>query len=244
MTNSLALYAIHGFLGAPSDWDVLTPFVFTLNIIAKDIFKVSPPEGGFEKWAEKFNQNAKEKEATHRVLLGYSLGGRLALHALLQKPSLWSAAIFISSHPGLDDQRQREHRINEDCVWSKRFQNDSWMSLMSDWNSRLIFHNTFEPVRQESAYSRKQLSEALFHWSLGKQEFLWPQLVQVRTPVLWLTGENDASSWSKYQTGPFVNPRSEVKIIPGAGHRALWDQPKLIGESIYNFIKEALQPCC
>jgi pimeloyl-ACP methyl ester carboxylesterase len=71
--------------------------------IAIDPYQIAQPEQGFLKWAQEFNK-ALPKEP---ILLGYSMGARLCMHALLE--SCPKALILISSHPGLKTQLEKKN---------------------------------------------------------------------------------------------------------------------------------------
>ena len=73
-----------------------------------------------------------------RALLGYSMGGRLALHALLEDSNPWQAAIIISAHPGLEDEKEREARIASDAEWASKALMGTWESFTDDWNAQPI----------------------------------------------------------------------------------------------------------
>jgi 2-succinyl-6-hydroxy-2,4-cyclohexadiene-1-carboxylate synthase len=234
--NDLAptLYAIHGFLGLSTDWEVLNPLNLPIkDIIPIDIYNISPPSQGFNAWARNLNALV-EKDKTPRILMGYSLGGRLAMHALLAQPSLWDAAIFISTHPGLDCPEQKKIRLHADLSWSQKFQTESWNTLISAWNSQPVFKNSTSLQREEIDYSRECLADTLKYWSLGHQENLRPFLQKQPLPILWLRGRDDASSAIAPE---LVHPDSKLALIPQAGHRVLWDQPQLVHQQLFDFIK-------
>jgi len=140
MTRSkIVLYALHGFLGKPSDWKDLFQKSDLQTIHAVDIFNAFSLDS-LTDWIEGFNQSIERKRAgSLRVLMGYSLGGRLALHALFQNPTLWDAAIIISAHPGLSSDNEKHQRLSIDEEWACRFENEPWDELMQAWNSRDVF---------------------------------------------------------------------------------------------------------
>ena len=179
---------------------------------------------------------------------GYSLGGRIALHALLQNPHPWSAAVIVSAHPGLLSKEDRNQRIQTDERWADRFENDNWEQTLSDWNSQTVFQKGIrqksigEPVREVSAYSRKALADSLRFCSLGVQEDLRNRLKTLSTPLLWVAGENDLKFVAlSEEIAALRNPHITVQTIPRSGHRVLFDQPGTLGQRIQEFIKYAVK---
>ena len=73
------------------------------------------------------------------MLLGYSLGGRLALHALLHAPELWAGALVVGADTGLADPKEREARVRWDAAWAERFLNEPWEDVLRDWDAQAVF---------------------------------------------------------------------------------------------------------
>ena len=102
---------LHGFLGVPSDWNGVVEclkFEFedsevkpTYHVL--DYFnqpKLSP-RNSFENVAGEFvNVIESITTSSRRVLVGYSLGGRLALHIFEKNPGLFERLVCVSTNPG------------------------------------------------------------------------------------------------------------------------------------------------
>src|SRR3954451_3505333 len=159
MTNDQrpTIVALHGFLGRGSDWDFLRDDGFD---VATPPLDAIPPRGD--------------------VLLGYSLGGRLALHALLAGAS-YTRAIFVSTGLGLE--YGREERRAADEHWAERFEHDDWASLMRDWNAQPVFGG-HEAVREERDYDRAALARQLREWSPGVLPAVASRLPDLAIPTL------------------------------------------------------------
>ena len=230
------IHALHGFLGSPEDWYSLgfeeVEDFFTVHLF-KDLPIIS-----FDEWARQFNQCVAEGEDCREkpLLMGYSLGGRLGLHALLQQPNNWKAAIFMSTHPGLKSTQERDLRIAADEKWAKRFEDEPWDSLMQDWNAQNIFKNV-APHRSEGENSRLVFSSALKIWSLGNQQDLSQELAVLNMPILWIVGAEDEKFYKIAQQLEFKHPQSTVYAIPEAGHRVLWEQSEKCKLKISEFIR-------
>ena len=237
--NDWTLFALPGFLGIPQDWNFLFPQHPSIKSL--DIFSSFSIEGLWE-WAECFNAWVQQKSSNSpRALIGYSLGGRLALHAVLQNPNLWHGAIIISAHPGLKNPTEKEERLALDHHWAQRFEKEPWEPLMRDWNARTVFEkDPFIFKRQEKDYSRNSLACALRKWSLGIQDNLLLELQHLNMPLLWLTGADDSHYSSLANQIVLKHPFSNVLNIPKAGHRVPWQQPEIFHEQLNQFLKGTL----
>lgn len=235
------LYALHGFLGRPSDWtDLLKGSAFGRNLQSIDLFKDSPLP--LSEWGKHFNEEAAKRDRGPRMLMGYSLGGRLALHALIQNPNLWDAAIIISAHAGLDLKQDKQQRRHGDEKWANRFEVEAWDGLMQAWNGRPVFdHDDFCFQRKESDYVRSRLAEALRVWSLGNQEYLLPSIEALDLPILWIVGEQDSFYAEQGKKVKLQHSGSRVWVASGAGHRVPWQQPEQFLGQVHDFIELSLR---
>lgn len=249
------IIALHGFLGRPDDWHRLFQgHALQDHVKAIDLFK-DVPISDLCDWAGEFNRyvggrgtssgrgmgkgkGTKSGKGTGKVLLGYSLGARLALHALLQKPESWDAAVIISGHMGLASEEERAKRKEVDEHWARRFENDRWETLLRDWNGREVFQkDTFHFVRNEEDYVRSTLALALRKWSLSNQERLTDRICQLPIPILWIAGEEDHTyaRQALQVQDTFAHPLSKVVVVPQAGHRMPWQYPQQFVSEISNF---------
>lgn len=229
------LYALPGFLGLQSDWAALkTELPF--SIIPIDPYQIARPEQGLSKWAREFSK-ILETAKKPPILLGYSMGARLCMHALLENSNLFKAMVLISGNPGLQTQQERKERLAVDHLWAKRFQKESWETLMCAWNSRSVFSTT-TITRYEKDYCRSSLSSALINWSLAHQVDFSLELERASFPILWITGKLDKAYSNRLKTLKFSHPLSQGKIIPSSGHRVPWEQPKAFFSTLNQFLLE------
>lgn len=227
------IVALHGFLGCPSDWQALGMD----NLQAIAINRLTEWTT-MEEWATAFNYLIASQAYTEKpILMGYSLGGRLALHALIQQSDYWQAGIIISAHPGLAAKEDRQKRLQEDKEWASRFETEQWNTLMKAWNSRAaLASGHFQFERKEEDYSRKDLASLLSRTSLAKQADLQELIEQLPMPLLWITGEKDAAYVKLAECLSFAHPFSKWKNIAHAGHRVPWEQPALFKQAIQSFL--------
>lgn len=168
------------------------------------------------------------------ILLGYSMGGRLALHALITDPQKWKAAIIVSAHPGLTEEKE-ERRI-KDLEWAALSARD-WESFLQEWNQQSILDSLPEGLHQADISDQKNVSQSFENWSLGNQKDLRPELPKITCPVLWITGEHDPKFTTLAKEACELLPNSEHLVIANSGHRAPWDQPSKFRAVINDFLK-------
>ena len=224
--------ALSGFLGDKSDWNH-----FSLSPLhAVDILDYR--EANFSSWAERFNGQIFNQTSAPRCLIGYSMGGRLALHALIQDPPLWDCAVIISAHPGLQNSQERRRRRVSDEAWAERFEHESWSKLLSAWNSQAVFqHSSSTFQRDESQFDRERLANLLRWGSLGAQDDLRETIFSIHLPILWLVGEGDEKFVQICSSLKFHHPLSKVVALPGCGHRVPWDEPALFEKTVLTFCR-------
>ena len=113
------LWCLHGAVGMAADWDHLAERMAVSGHEVKALDLWSYLEGGecsFQEFGRKICEEARREEHPP-LLVGYSMGGRLALHALLEDSEAWSGAMIVSAHPGLQDEGERLLRMATDAEW-------------------------------------------------------------------------------------------------------------------------------
>jgi 2-succinyl-6-hydroxy-2,4-cyclohexadiene-1-carboxylate synthase len=169
----LKLFCLPGFLGLSSDW---TSVLGTgAEIQALDWFTPAVPGdlrealgAGLVKTGQWVNRFARQFNGP-RVLMGYSLGGRIGLHALVNQPELWAGAVIISAHPGIEQSNEEEKaaRFEADHRWSLRWRSDSWDEVIRDWNSQPVFQG-FPALDRKAKDFAHWLGRAIFGPCFGR----------------------------------------------------------------------------
>jgi 2-succinyl-6-hydroxy-2,4-cyclohexadiene-1-carboxylate synthase len=175
-----------------------------------------------------------------RVLLGYSMGGRLALHALLEKNHPWQAAVIVSAHPGLESEVDRDSRRASDAAWATRALTGNWQEFLTDWNAQPLLGGAMrEPQASGSLIMRRrEIARGFVDWSLGAQQALWQRLHEITIPVLWVVGENDAKFLTLAERAVSLMPRATLTIAPQSGHRVPWDAEQWLAECVAGFLRK------
>lgn len=222
--------ALHGFLGEPSDWNA--PFALLKNTdrVAFNYTQTNGfgPDVPLKEWGNRFNQYfSKAFPNERRVLVGYSLGGRLALHAIKDNPELWAQTILLSTNPGLMFSPEKAGRLNNDKQWAEKFLKNPWQDVLKEWNEQEVFHGAKEPLREEKKFNRQILADILTNWSLGHQDDFRPWIQKSNAKITWMTGSLD-KKYTAMLNSLQVGPQQKKVVMPQAGHRLLFENLSLI----------------
>ena len=174
----------------------------------------------------------RDIETPERVLAGYSMGGRLALQALIDGAP-FDRAVIVSA--GLNLEGGREERRTRDEAWAKRFESDPWNDVMRDWNAQPVFGGHVVE-RFERDYDRRELARQLRENSPSLLPPLAPRLHEITIPVLWIAGERDQRYVEAGRRAVSLLPHAELWICPNAGHRVPWEQPEAFAARLREFV--------
>lgn len=240
---------VHGFLGIPLDWKrmiakgKLERFENDFRDLWFDIGSLASTglraDAG---WLDLLSQRLEAGLSGRQkptLLIGYSMGARLAMLAVRQK-SLWpylKGLVLVSAHPGLITNQEKTMRLESDRRWAHRWRNEPWESVLEGWNKQSVLRRhgdaQLELTRIEKDFDRELLGLAAEALSLSRQPsaLLEPDL-DFRNwpfPVHLITGAHDekftilARDWvAKYQPSGALYHH----VVSGAGHRVPWDNPK------------------
>lgn len=245
-------FFLHGFLGRPDDWNAVKaslPRHEGLRVFTPDLFNDSllGPQHSFEDWANNFINWVESLGccSEKNILVGYSLGGRLALHAFEKCPSLWKKLVCVSTNPGFNDHcssfdvnsEERRLRWMKDSYWAEEFIKAPWDSVLRSWNAQPVFGDgENEPVRFEKDYSRESLGLALTQWSLAQQKNMRPLLQEYAEKVIWIAGEKDEKFMEMSDQLACEVNGLHVESILEASHRIPFDNPAGLSHTIRDLL--------
>ncbi len=175
-----------------------------------------------------------------RGLLGYSMGGRLALHALLEKNHPWAAAVIVSAHPGMRDPAERQARRSADSAWARKAMVGAWADFLKEWDSQPVLAGGAvrdEALSTRMASHRGEIARSFVDWSLGAQEPLWERLGEIQIPVLWVVGESDPKFRQIAEQAVGLLPHSRLAVAPGVGHRVPWEAADWLADEVAGFFR-------
>ncbi len=238
-------WLLHGAVGMAADWRETARGLGARGIgtRAVDLWRFLEPGAlPIEEFGKALNTDAHEEisRGNGRTLAGYSMGGRLALHALLEKDHPWQAAVIVSADPGQEEESERTVRRMADANWAMKAMASPWQDFLTEWNRQPVLGGSLPRDPNLSAglaMRRREISRSFVDWSLAAQEPLWGRLGEISVPVLWIAGETDEKFRKLGQRAVAMMPRADLVIAPGAGHRVPWEAQEWFAEKVAGFLK-------
>jgi 2-succinyl-6-hydroxy-2,4-cyclohexadiene-1-carboxylate synthase len=234
------IVALHGFLGLASDWRQVG---FTREIQPLDLWPRIASGLALPELVSEFSHEVTRSVHAPPVLLGYSMGGRLAMQMALARPEVFRAVIFVAAHPGLLTVAEREARLRSDQGWAARFRSEPWDNVVSAWNAQSVLKTpatakeAIRLVRRENDFDRQALAQALDGLSLGRQDNLRAALERLSIPVLFISGADDAK-FTRMMSLLHLGRGQKHVVIPDAGHRVPWDNSQAFTGAVEEFIDD------
>ena len=237
----MKIFCIHGNFQTVKVWQPLEERMkagFTdLEMITEDLY--AKQFQSFDDWTEDFCGRVEvHANGEKSILLGYSLGGRLALHACLSRPDLWKSAIVVGADPGLESEEEKKLQLDRDRKWAERLKREPLEKLVNEWDAQSVFCGIGNQApRNLGEMDPQKISQHFQVFSKGLQQNLVPQLIELKCPpILFLSGEKD----QKYQKIGEELTRSctifKSEIIKDAGHRVPWENPNEFFQTLDKFI--------
>lgn len=246
------LVMLHGFMGDSGIFDhlvaVLQDFTNPVTIDLIGHGQTDAPEDvkryELSNQIDDINGLLRQLNLQSVFLLGYSMGGRLALRVALNNNLLLSGLILESTTYGIDDPEVKEGRLRSDRDNANRILND-FHTFVDKWNHNPLFAGT-QPLKEQTQQKldyiqRRQrphgLANSLIGFGSANMPSVRHQLGNLSLPTLLITGEEDV----KYSTlGREMSqqiPDCKHYILAGCGHRVHVDDPENYVNAIQIFIE-------
>jgi 2-succinyl-6-hydroxy-2,4-cyclohexadiene-1-carboxylate synthase len=173
------------------------------------------------------------------IYIGYSMGGRTALHVALHAPQRVRALVLIGATAGLRTESERAQRREADDTLARTLERDGIEPFIDQWLSNPLFATLPVTARDRSLRLRNAiegLATSLRRCGTGSQDDLWPRLRELSFPVLLLSGDRD----DKF-TRIAANMREEIgtnathATVASSGHACHGEQPRSVAQLILEF---------
>ena len=181
------------------------------------------------------------------ALLGYSMGGRMALHIAAAAPLRVTALMLESSTPGLATAEGRAVRVVSDEELARFIETHPMETFLDRWEKLPLFatqRDLPDAVRtrqraQRLANNPHGLANSLRGAGTGVQESLWDRLPDLTMPVLLIAGERDPKFSDIARQMHALLPHSHLEIVSGAGHSIHLEEPHYFDRLVRDFLQPA-----
>jgi 2-succinyl-6-hydroxy-2,4-cyclohexadiene-1-carboxylate synthase len=241
------LLLLHGFTGSRHNWRPHLPaFAPHFQVISIDLLGhgqtavVSPAERETTPSRYQMEQAAADLAAVIEqtttppiYLLGYSMGGRLALYFTHKYSNYVNKLILESASPGLKTAQERAERQQRDEALAGFIEREGITAFVNRWQQLPLWESQKQvetAVLQTLRLQRLQSNPTGLAYSLrgmgtGVQPSLWPHLAQITTPTLLLCGELDTKFVAINREMAGALPHTRLEVVPQAGHMVHLERP-------------------
>ncbi len=176
------------------------------------------------------------------VYIGYSMGGRVALHAALHAPEAVAGLVLIGATAGLDDPEARAARRQADEALADELLAGGLDLFLDRWLANPLFSGlspAASAVAERRANRPEGLAASLRHTGTGTMEPLWARLAAYPGPTLLLVGDRDAKFQAEGRRLAEALPRAELRLLPGT-HAVHLEQPTAAAAAVRDFLATEL----
>jgi 2-succinyl-6-hydroxy-2,4-cyclohexadiene-1-carboxylate synthase len=172
--------------------------------------------------------------------VGYSMGGRVALHAALRHPDAVRALVLIGATAGIDDDAERAARRAADERLAQRLEAIGVENFVDEWLANPLFAGLTPETSLRADRLRNTatgLASSLRSTGTGTQQPLWDRLGSITTPTLVLAGEHDTKFRELGARLAAALPAARLEVVPRAGHTVHLEQPEATADAIASWFR-------
>jgi 2-succinyl-6-hydroxy-2,4-cyclohexadiene-1-carboxylate synthase len=245
---------LHGFTGSAESWRAHSAVLGqTFTTLAVELLghgasdsPADPARFGMDQCAADLIAIFDHLGLARVNLLGYSMGGRVALHVAVAHPGLVATLILESASPGLAGLDERRARVASDEALANSIEQQGLEAFVDSWSRLPLFASQAalpEAVRADLRAQRlrnnpRGLANSLRGLGTGVTPPLWDRLQDVRCPTLVIAGALDTKYVAIAQAMAAGLAASRLAIVPEAGHAAHLEQPEAFDRLVLEFLVE------
>ncbi len=248
------LVLLHGFTGSTATWAPIARALSTRFLtVAIDLLghgrsdaPGDPERYGIERSAADLLAVLDRLELPQVSVLGYSMGGRLALFLASAAPERVRALIVESASPGIAGEADRQVREAQDAALAASIEREGVPAFVDRWERHPLFATQCRLSRATRARLRAQrlvhtahgLANSLRGMGQGAQPPLHDRLCAIRAPALVVVGELDAGYCAIGRELTRLIPGARFVVAAGAGHAVHLEQPETFRRIVSEFLTE------
>lgn len=232
-----AVLLLHGFTGSKETWSSLKEFLLPkFKVITIDLpghGQTLSKQVTMEECCHHLAKFLKYIKVEEAHIIGYSMGGRLALSFAMMFPERVRSLILESSSPGLETDKERQDRILQDKKLAGKLNSEGIESFVRFWEDIPLFQSqkslsldVRESIRVERLGQEAEgLADSLTYMGTGAQPSWWGKLSSLFLPTLLLVGELDEKFVLINERMAKLIPNCKMEVIKEAGHALHIERP-------------------
>lgn len=200
------IHVFHGFLGSTIDFNFLkSPELVLHDLYDLDLdnLTVSPED----------------------TIIGYSMGGRIALELALRINFNLKHLVLINAHPGLESSPEKVARRTWERMIEDKMDSEGFISY---WNSLPVFAHDL-PLPEKTPDELQKAKIIFRRFRLSDQKNFLPELAPYKEKVLWIIGDQDEKYRALADT--HLHPQGIRFRMMEGGHR-LFQHPEKLRETL------------
>jgi len=238
-----AAVLLHGFTGSSEDWDGVTPALRDAGVATVAVDLIGHGRTGVAVTPSRYAMPETLRDLTlildalsieRADWIGYSMGGRAALHFALSNPARVRTLILESASPGIADATSRDERRRGDDTLARHIEERGMEWFADYWTALPLFATQASlSIETRSAQHAKRLrndavglARSLRGMGQGAQEYVGDQLARLRCPTLLIAGERDLKYVEVARAMEAAIPGARCLIIPDVGHNVHLEAPE------------------
>lgn len=246
------LLLLHGFTGSSASWAEHIPWlsghfqVITVDLLGhgRSGSPADPARYAMARAADDLRAALKVCGVEAPVMLGYSMGGRLALYYALRHPV--RALILESASPGLANAAEREARKAADEALADRIDAEGIGAFVDFWEAQPLFATQAALPEAKRAAVRAArlacnpagLANSLRGMGTGVQPDLWGKLISLEAPALLICGALDEKFTTIAREMAKRMRSGRVEVVAQAGHAVHLEQPLAWRDALLRFVRD------
>ncbi len=242
----LDMMLLHGFTGTHQTFSQLE--LGRANLILPDLpghgASYSPVLDDYSLVATETALDALLRADKPTVLVGYSMGARIALALTMRQRGKYSGLVLISGSPGLKTGDERFMRRNRDANLAQFITEKGVSEFVSYWENLPLFASQkglAEDLQKQIRSERLNqvgtgLAYSLAGVGTGELPSYWADLAALRLPVLLITGELDEKFCHIAEEMQRLLPHVSYVSVKDTGHAVHLEAPGEVSKIINNWL--------
>lgn len=252
------LLLLHGFTGSAGTWSMLLPALAERHrVIAPDLLGHGRSEAvreprryGLDRQADDLAALLSTLGAASADVVGYSMGGRIALRLALDHPKRVERLVLESASPGIADTMARERRAADDEALAVALERDGIEAFVDAWEQQALFASHADLSSEARARLRHErtandalaLAASLRGAGQGAMKPVGGVVPRLHVPALIIAGLLDDAGLRYARSMAESMPEARLEVVDGAAHTPHLERPIAFEALLTSFLDPAFAP--